>query len=80
MPVKSHGWRSLVSYSPWGGKESDTNEQLHSLRGTNEIYTVFVFLITASTKYKFLRKTHGTPDIISHSLIGLKVYGPTVGF
>ena len=26
---KSHGWRSLVGYSPWGGKESDTAEQLH---------------------------------------------------
>ena len=29
MPGKSHGWRSLVGYSPWGGKESDTTEQLH---------------------------------------------------
>ena len=23
---KSHGWRSLVGYSPWGRKESDTAE------------------------------------------------------
>ena len=23
LPGKSHGQRSLVSYSPWGGKESD---------------------------------------------------------
>ena len=23
---KSHGWRSLVGYSPWGHKESDTTE------------------------------------------------------
>ena len=29
MPGKSHGPRSLVSYSPWGGKEWDTTEQLH---------------------------------------------------
>ena len=29
MPGKSHGWRSLVGYSPWGRKESDTAEQLH---------------------------------------------------
>ena len=28
---KSHGWRSLVSYSPWDHKESDTTERLHSL-------------------------------------------------
>ena len=26
---KSHEWRSLVGYSPWGRKESDTTEQLH---------------------------------------------------
>ena len=26
---KSHGWRSLVGYSPWGYKESDTTERLH---------------------------------------------------
>ena len=28
---KSHGWRSLVGYSLWGHKESDTMEQLHFL-------------------------------------------------
>ena len=29
LPGKSHGRRSLVGYSPWGLKESDTTEQLH---------------------------------------------------
>ena len=29
LPGKSHGRRSLVGYSPWGGKESDTTEQRH---------------------------------------------------
>ena len=28
LPGKFHGWRSLVGYSPWGHKESDTTEQL----------------------------------------------------
>ena len=28
---KSHGWRSLAGYSPWGRKESDTTERLHFL-------------------------------------------------
>ena len=28
-PGKSHGWRSLVGYSPRGRKESDKTEQLH---------------------------------------------------
>ena len=31
LPGKSHGWRSLVGYSPWGCKESDTTELLHFL-------------------------------------------------
>ena len=29
LPGKSHGRRSLVGYSPWGGEESDTTERLH---------------------------------------------------
>ena len=29
LPGKSHGQRSLVSYSPWGRQELDTTEQLH---------------------------------------------------
>ena len=29
LPGKFHGWRSLVGYSPWGPKESDTTELLH---------------------------------------------------
>ena len=29
LPGKSHGGRSLVRYSPWGHKESDTTERLH---------------------------------------------------
>ena len=28
LPGKSHGQRSLVSYSPWGCKELNTTEQL----------------------------------------------------
>ena len=29
LPGKSHGWRSLVGYSPWGREASDATEQLH---------------------------------------------------
>ena len=29
LPRKSHGRRSLVGCSPWGGEESDTTERLH---------------------------------------------------
>ena len=28
-PGKSHGRRSVVGYSPWGPKETDTTERLH---------------------------------------------------
>ena len=30
LPGESHGPRSLTGYSPWGRKESDTTEQLHT--------------------------------------------------
>jgi len=29
LPGKPHGLRSLVGYSPWGRKGSDTTEHLH---------------------------------------------------
>ena len=31
-PGESHGQRSLVGYSPWGCKESDTTEETEHLR------------------------------------------------
>ena len=31
LPGKYHGQRNLVGYSPWGHKESNTTERLHSL-------------------------------------------------
>ena len=30
LPGKSHGQRSLVGYSPWGRKESDTTDHTHT--------------------------------------------------
>ena len=29
LPRKSHGWRNLIGYSPWGRKELDMTERLH---------------------------------------------------
>ena len=35
LPGESHGWKSLVGYSPWGHKELNTTEPLtHSLSTT----------------------------------------------
>ena len=42
---KFHGLRSLVGYSPWGRKESDTTEQLHFLSGSKHINKTMVNLI-----------------------------------
>ena len=39
LPGKSHGWRSLVGYSPWGRKESDMTEHF--------LFTFF-FLMSSS--------------------------------
>jgi len=37
LPGESHGQRSLVGYSPWGRKESDTTE--HTYIGFKKYYT-----------------------------------------
>ena len=29
LPRESHGWRSLVGYTPWGCKELDMTERVH---------------------------------------------------
>ena len=29
LPGKSHGWKSLAGYSPWGHEESVATEELH---------------------------------------------------
>ena len=35
LPGKSHGQRSLVSYSPWGCKDSETTEKLSTSHTTS---------------------------------------------
>ena len=35
LPGKSHGWRSLVGYSPWGPKESNMTELSLFMAETN---------------------------------------------
>ena len=31
LPGESHGWRTLMGYSPWGHKELDTTEGLSTI-------------------------------------------------
>ena len=47
FPGKSHGQRSLVGYSPWGRKESDTTEWLH-------LYTWQSSCVFSLLEYSFL--------------------------
>ena len=44
LPGKSHGQRSLVGYSPWGRKESETTERLHLHALEKEMATHFSVL------------------------------------
>ena len=39
LPGKPHGQRSLVGYSPWGRKESDTTERLKNSKGMEKLKT-----------------------------------------
>ena len=40
LPRKCYGWRSLVGYSPWGLKESDTSETTEHTRCINTQWTI----------------------------------------
>ena len=69
MPKCNNLWRSLVGYSPWGRKESDTTERLH--------FTPFTHFIL----YRWRREWQPTPVFLpgeSHgqrSLAGHRTWG-----
>ena len=44
LPEESHGWKSLVGYSPLGRKESDTTEPAH-FTSLQEMLSKFQVLI-----------------------------------
>ena len=46
LPRKFHGWRSLVGYSPWSRKESDTTEQLHFTSSLTQHAVLHLFVFT----------------------------------
>ena len=59
---KSHAWRSLVGYSPWGRKESDMTERFH-FTWLMKIFIDFILCTKAST------------DILSSCFIFIVYYG-----
>ena len=44
LPGESHGRRSLVGYSAWGRKESDTTEQLHFHTVHKNLWMILLYL------------------------------------
>ena len=71
LPGKSHEWRSLVGYSPWGCKESDMTEQLHFMH-----FSHFIL-------YHWRRKWQPTPVFLTResqgrgSLLGCHLWSHT---
>ena len=47
LPGKSHGQRSLVGYSPWGRKESDTTGQIYLLTILLELLCPWTWAISS---------------------------------
>ena len=54
LPGQSHGQRSLVGYSPWGRKESDTTERLH-------FHFTIVYFLHVQFDYLFFKKEGEVP-------------------
>ena len=56
LPGKSHGRRTLVGYSPWGHKESDTTERWHTFpffkKGISLWTYIYLWLIHADVWQK----------------------------
>ena len=47
LPGKSHGQRSLASYSPWGCKELDTAERLNNTNNSIIIHYVHLYITSS---------------------------------
>ena len=58
LPGKSHGQRSLVGYSSWGHKESDTTEQTHTHTYRLEMCYYFSYLSEWYIKAYYLKIHH----------------------
>ena len=63
LPGKSHEERSLVSYSPWGGKELDTtlqltqqqqqmDEHIRSTQNSTSVYIIVMYVKLEKMKEK----------------------------
>ena len=85
LPGKSHGRRSLVGYSPWGCKESDTTEQACSHRKGCKSWVLlsllqsFLFCLLLAFALSVYYLPDGSTNCITHPLIlWTKFYWNTV--
>ena len=58
LPGEFHGQRSLVDYSPWGRKESDTAERL-SLYRLQSVFAIYSCLENPLDKGTLRTTVHG---------------------
>ena len=68
LPGKFHGWRSLVGYSSWGCKESDTTERLHFL----SFYSSFWRRKWQPTPMFLPGESRGQRGLVGYSLWGCR--------
>ena len=56
---ESHGWRSLVGYSPWGHKESESTEHLSRQNILIHFILLNVYLLIVNHMFSILMVTVG---------------------
>ena len=64
LPGKSHGWRNLVGYSPWGRKELDMTERLHFHFHTNNWAFLVAQMVKSPPAVQKRRQWHPTPVLL----------------
>ena len=52
LPGKSHGWRSLLGYSPWGHKELDTTERLTR---SHSCHLPQIFMVKSESREEWIK-------------------------
>ena len=68
LPGKLHGWNSLVGYSPWDRRESDTAELFHFF----SFYSSFWRRKWQLTPVFLPGESHGQRGLVGYSLWGCK--------
>ena len=64
LPGESHGQRSLVYYSPWGRKKSDTTEATeHACTHTHTYSKVTTYMENLESYHTYLRKDPDSSNI-----------------